>query len=197
MKLHKTQQKLLKLLEKNIYNPLTIRELQEELGISSPSVVQHHIQQLEKRGLLKRNPSNPKDYQVLNTAEKPVVYLNLYGLAQCGPGGSILDGSPIDKIPIASKILKFSAKEAFVVRAKGDSMEPKIKQGDLVIAKRTSEAENGDLVVCVNDEEALIKKYFKQSNGILLQSINPRYEPFIAADDFRIEGIVKNIFQYD
>ena len=197
MKLHKTQQKLLKLLEKYLDNPLTIRALQEELGVSSPSIVQHHLLQLEKRGHLKRNPANPKDYQVLGTPERAVVYLNLYGLAQCGPNGSILDGSPIDKIPISSKILKFPASQAFIVRAKGNSMEPKIKQGDLVIAQQASKAENGDLVVCVNNEEALIKKYFKQNKGILLQSLNSDYEPFIAGADFRIEGIVRNIFQYD
>lgn len=197
MALHRTQQKLLKLLQKTIDNPLTIRELQEELSVSSPSVVLHHIQQLEKHGLLKRNPANPKDYQILNEPERQIVYLNLYGLAQCGPSGSILDGSPLDRIPIASRLLKFPAKDAFIVKAKGDSMEPKISAGDLVIAQKKKQAENGDLVVCVNDEAAIIKKFTRQGNQIILQSLNNKYNPIIASEDFRIEGIVRNVLQYN
>jgi repressor LexA len=197
MKLHKTQQKLLKLLEKHSDNPLTIRELQEELDISSPSVVQHHIQQLEKKGLLKRSASNPKDYQLLTSPEKQIVYLNLYGLAQCGPEGSILDGSPIDRIPIASRLLKFPAKEAFIVKAKGDSMEPKIKPGDLAIAQANHNPDSGDIVVCVNDGMAIIKKLIKQDKQVILQSLNNAYNPIIASDDFRVEGIVRNVLQYE
>jgi repressor LexA len=61
MKIHPLQEQLLKLLAKNKTDQLTIRELQEELAISSTSVVAHHLKQLEKKGLLKRNPSNPRD----------------------------------------------------------------------------------------------------------------------------------------
>lgn len=62
-----------------------MRELQEELGLASPSVVHHHIQQLEKKGYLKRNLSNSKDYIVMGNPEKSIVYISKYGLAQCGP----------------------------------------------------------------------------------------------------------------
>ena len=61
-KLHKTQQAVLDLLKENIEEPLTVRELQELVGASSPSVVHHHIGQLEKKGYLRRNPNNPQDY---------------------------------------------------------------------------------------------------------------------------------------
>ena len=132
--LHKNQILLLEILEQNINNPLTIRDIQVNLGSSSPSVVAHHIQQLEKKGYLKRNQSNPKDYQVFRNPENPIVYLNQYGNAQCGPNGSILDGNPIDKIPIASRLLKFPANEGFIVTAKGESMFPQINEGDLIIA---------------------------------------------------------------
>lgn len=196
--LHSTQKKLLELLKTNIESPLTIRELQENLELSTPSLVFHHILQLEKKGYLKRNPQNPKDYVLLDHPEKPIVYINKYGLAQCGPNGSILDGNPIDRIPIASRLLKFPAEEAFIVDAKGDSMEPKIKSGDLVIVKRQNFAENDDIVVCVNNSEALIKKFVKNNMTIVLHSLNAeKYPSFIAGDDFRIEGIVKNILQYD
>ena len=195
-KLHPIQKKLLRILKENIADPLTIRELQERLDISSTSVVHHHIQQLEKKGYLRRNPSNSKDYQVLaDSPEKKITYINLYGLAQCGPKGTILDGSPIDRIPIASKILGFPSSDAFMVKAKGDSMSPKINNGDLVIARKAKKSENGSTVVCINNGEALIKK-IQKGKEIILISTNPSYDPFVAAKDFRIEGIVRGVYSY-
>lgn len=195
-KLHSAQAKLIQLLKDNITDPLTIRELQDRLNISSPSVVHHHMQQLEKKGYLRRNPTNPKDYQILaDSPEKAITYVNLYGLAQCGPKGSILDGNPVDRIPIASKILGFNSSEAFMVKAKGNSMTPKINDGDLVIAKKAHNADNGAIVVCVNKGESLIKKIQKGKETILV-SLNPDFEPFVAAKDFRVEGIVRGIYSY-
>jgi len=183
----------LQLLEDNIDDPLTVRELQDRLGLSSPSLVAHHVQQLEKRGYLKRNPDNPQDYHLLKAPERPVATLNLYGLAQCGPEGSILDGAVLDRIPIATRLLSFPASEAFLVKARGDSMEPLIKEGALVIARKTSVVDNGRVVVCVNGGEALIKRFHKTDGNVLLESLNKEYAPFMAQDDFRIEGEVKGI----
>ena len=196
-KLNPIQQKLISILKKNLTDPLTIRELQKELGVSSPSVVHRHIQQLEKKGYLRRNPSNPKDYQVLaDSPDKKITYVNLYGLAHCGPKGSMLDGNPIDRVPIASQILGFSSSEAFMVKAKGDSMSPKINDADLVIAKKSKKANNGTIAVCINNGEALIKKIVQKGKEIILVSINPKYEPFMAAGDFRVEGIVRGVYTY-
>ncbi|MBN2015777.1 repressor LexA [Candidatus Dojkabacteria bacterium] len=193
-KLHPTQDKLLNLLRKNIDDPLTIREIQDELNISSTSVVAHHITQLEKKGYLKRNPNNPKDYQILSDSpEKLITYLNLYGLAQCGPKGSILEGDPEDRIPIASRLVSFPVVEAFMVKAKGDSMEPKIHEGDFVIARKGNEAESGNIVVCVNGGEAMIKRIKKENDSVILISENSSYSPFLAASDFRVEGVVKGV----
>jgi len=195
--LHSTQQKLLELLKNNITNPLTVRELQEELRISSPSVVHHHIQQLEKNGYLRRNPYNPQDYQVLaDSPDKKIAYLNLYGLAQCGSNGSILDGNPIDRVPISTKILGFSSEDAFLVKAKGNSMSPKINDGDLVIVRKVDDADSGAIVACVNNGEALIKKIQKDNSSLILESLNQKYSPFLASKNFRIEGIVKGVLSY-
>ncbi len=192
--LHPTQEKLLRLLEDTIDEPLTIRELQDRLRLSSPSLVLHHIQQLEKKGYLKRNPDNPQDYHLLKNPERAVVYLNLYGLAQCGPNGSILDGAVIDRIPISTKLLSFPASEAFLVRARGDSMKPLIREGDIVIARKSDTADVGKLVVCVNNGEALIKRFYRADDYVLLESENRKYNPFVASrDDFRIEGEVKSV----
>ena len=192
------QKNLLKLLESNIQDPLTVREIQELLGISSPGVVHHHIKQLEKKGFLRRNPSNPKDYQVLiDEPNQKFAYINLYGVGQCGRDGAVLDGDPIDKIPIATEILGFDSGEAFMLKARGDSMIPKIHEGDLVVAKRSDSADDGEIIVCVNNEVVLIKKLRKHSYGNILESINrEKHDDIPLADDFRVEGLVKGVYSY-
>ncbi len=192
--LHPIQKKFLKLLIKNTDEPLTIREMQSLLDLSSTSVVVHHLRQLEKNGYLKRNPYNPQDYQVLKDApEKQITYLNLYGLAHCGPNGSVLDGNPIDRLPISTRLLSFPSTEGFMVKAKGDSMEPKINEGDFVIARKIDDADSGSIVVCVNNGEALIKKIKREKDKVILISLNSKYQPFLSSDDFRIEGEVKGV----
>jgi len=193
-KLHSIQQGILDLLKTNFDDPLTFREMQDSLGVSSTSVIAHHIQQLEKKGFLKRNPSNPKDYQILSdTPERSISYINLYGLAQCGPNGSILDGDPVDRIPISSRLIPFPVSEAFMVEAKGDSMSPSINEGDLVIARKSNSANPNDIVVCTNDGDVLIKRLQFDGDRKLLVSINQKYSPFLAKQNFRIEGVVKGL----
>ena len=87
--------------------------------------------------------------------------------------------------------------EMFLVKAKGVSMLPKISNGDIVFVRRTDTADNGDVVVCINDGEGLIKKFQADGKQIVLSSLNSeKYPSFIAAKDFRIEGIVKGVFSY-
>ena len=171
-----------------------IRDLQDRVAASSTSVVAHHLSQLEKKGYLKRNPYNPRDYQVVQGGPEPgVTRLNLYGMGHCGPGGSILDGNPIDRIPIASRLLNFPAAEAFMLKARGKSMEPKIHEGDLVIARRTSVPADGKVYVCVNDEECLIKIVRSTGGKTFLESFNREYPIFPASADFRVEGEVRTV----
>jgi len=196
-KIHPIQEQLIKLLTKNRANPLTIRELQEELGLSSTSVVAHHIKQLEKKGLLKRNPSNTKDYIVVEEEDSVrITYLNVYGVAQCGPKGSILDNEPIDKVAISSELVRFPMAEMFLIKAKGDSMNPKISNGDIVFVRRAKAADDGDVVLCINDGEGLIKKFSKHKDQVILSSLNDKYPSFVSAPDFRIEGVIKGVLSY-
>ena len=196
--LHRVQQHLLRLLVDNADDPLTISQMQDLLNVSSKSVVVHHLRQLEKHGYLKRNPHNPRDYHVLSDGpERQFIYLNLYGLVRCGPDGSLLDGNPLDRIPIPSRLLSFPAVDAFLVKAKGDSMTPRICDGDLVVARKTDVADDGRVVVCINKGEALIKKLRKESARCILFSTNPKYAPFSAAEDFRIVGEVKAVMSHN
>lgn len=195
--IHPTQEKLLKILLENIEDPMTIRDLQNVLELSSPSLVQHHMQQLELKGYLRRNPSNSRDYQIMIEApERKIAHINIYGLAQCGPSGCVLDGNPIDTISISSRSLGFSASDAFAVKARGDSMIPYIKAGDIVIAKRTNTFNNGDVIVCCIEERAMIKKAIIQNQHILLCSFNDEKFPPFPASDLKIEGVVKGVISY-
>ncbi|HPO49286.1 MAG TPA: S24 family peptidase [Spirochaetota bacterium] len=191
-KLHPTQIKLLEILKTNTNEGLTIREIQEILNLSSTSVAFHHLSQLEKKGYLKKNGST--DYQVLSSENEDLIYLNLYGLAECGPNGRIIGNNPIDKIPVSQKMVGLDLTDCFLVKANGNSMEPKIKTGDMVIAKKTNYAEEGSIVVCVNNEKSLIKKIEKRDGKIFLTSLNPEYSPIEAEEGkFVIEGEVKFI----
>lgn len=197
-KLHSTQQRLLDLLKENTNEPLTIRELKFILGLSSTSLVAHHIDRLEKLGYIKRDPYNPQNYNILDSPESDVAYLNIYGLAQCGPNGTILDDSPIDRIAISSRLINVTSSNGFIVKAKGDSMEPEIHSGDLVIARKTKVIERGRPMVCVNDGQALIKIVIfddKNPDTIVLQSSNSKTPPFVASSDFRVEGLVVGLIK--
>ena len=162
------------------------------------SNVSGELRQLEKRGYLKRNPHNLRDYHVITDGpERQFTYVNLYGLARCGPQGSILDGNPVDRIAIPSQLLAFPAHDAFLVRAKGNSMAPRINDKDLVIARRTDSVDSGRVVVCVNDGEALIKKLQIEPDRCILVSANPKCPPFSASStDFRVIGEVKAIMSH-
>jgi len=76
-------------------------------------------------------------------------------MAKCGPDGTVLSGSPIDKIPMYSKMLHFPADEAFMVKATGDSMEPRIHDGDIVIARKQNIADEGQIVICSLDSSVM------------------------------------------
>ncbi|MBU4311196.1 MAG: helix-turn-helix domain-containing protein [Candidatus Omnitrophica bacterium] len=192
-KLTSIQNKLLKLLQANLDEPLSYRDLARNLDVISTNTVAYHLKKLERYGYLKRDPYNPRNYQVLGTSETGITYLNMYGLARCGPNGSLLDGNPVDRISISTRLIPCRASEAFLVKAKGDSMEPRIHSGDVVLARRQQTANDGEVVVCVNNGEVLLKKFVRNNGSPLLISLNQAYNPIVAKNDFHVEGIVKSI----
>ena len=194
--LHPKQTELLDILKTNISDPLTMEELAERLNVSSKSVVFHHIKQLEKKGFLKRNPSNPRDYIILKDPERNVIYLNMYGMAKCGPEGTILDGTPTRIVPVDPSMIYFPACKGFMVEAKGDSMESLISPKDWLIVEQSRQAKNKDVVVCVNNGEVLVKRFTQDGENVILQSENPHYTPIVAdKTSFHVEGIVRSIIK--
>lgn len=195
MALSEKQELILRILDENQDNPLKLSEIQHKVGLSSPGHVHHYLSQLEKKGYLKRNPNNPKDYTVLFELEDDIVHLNLYGSASCGVDGTLLSGNPIDRIPIYRNFIKFSSSEAFLLKAKGNSMEPRIHNNDIVICKKQDYAESGESIVCTYEEETRIKIYRPINEELLiLESTNKEYEPIaVTNSQFSIDGIIKGV----
>ncbi|WP_424244201.1 repressor LexA [Elusimicrobium posterum] len=194
-KLHENQERLLKLLERYVAEPLSMEELAAEMDISSKSVIHHHIKQLEKKGYIIRNSSNPRYYQIKNPEEK-VVYLPLYGMAKCGPSGTILDGTPDRIVPVDPSMVQFPIKKGFMVEAKGTSMEELIHPKDWLIVEQNNLPKQNDIVVCVNNEETMVKRFHFDGKSILLISDNKKFIPIIAdAQTFKVEGIVRSVIK--
>ena len=194
-KLHPTQKQLLKLLTKLSGEGYTIRELQESLELSTPSLVFFHLQQLEKKGYIERNPMNPADYRVRQPPEESGLFLvNLYGLARCGPSGTLLSGDVEERIELPPQFIHVNLKSPFFVRAHGDSMEPRIHDGDLVLFESATEVPDGSIVACSDNGRAYIKRLVRSGKNILLYSLNTKYDPF-AADpaSFRVEGLAQAV----
>lgn len=194
--LHPTQAKLLEILKNNITDPLTMEELADRLNVGSKSVIFHHIKQLEKKGFLKRNPANPRDYMILKDPQRNVVYLKMYGMAKCGPAGTILDGTPTRVVPVDPSMVYFPVGKGFMVEAKGDSMEHLISPKDWLIVETNHLPKNKDVVVCVNNGEVLVKRFNNDGKNVILQSENPAYAPIVADPaTFHVEGIVRSIIK--
>ena len=164
-KLHPTQKQLLKLLTKLSGEGYTIRELQDSLNLSTPSLVFFHLQQLEKKGYIERNPMNPADYRVRQPPEESGLFLvNLYGLARCGPSGTILSGDVEERLELPPQFLGVNLQNPFFVRAHGDSMEPRYFAGELLyVNPNRPVTKNCFVAVELNDGQGLIKQFVRRS----------------------------------
>ncbi|MDR1124054.1 MAG: helix-turn-helix domain-containing protein [Elusimicrobiota bacterium] len=198
-KLHPNQKKLLELLRRRAGDPPTMEEMAREMEISSKSVIHYHIKQLEKKGLLTRGAANAQQYYIKEDESQNVVYLPLYGMAKCGPAGTILDGSPSRVVPVDPSMVKFPACKGFMVEAKGDSMTDLIHPKDWLIVEQNNCPRERDVIVCSNNGETLVKRFITDKGGnVLLVSDNNAYSPIVAdRDSFKVDGIVRSILKRD
>src|SRR5947207_4951684 len=170
--------------------PPTVREIGEAVGLASPSTVHAHLANLERAGLLRRDPTKPRALELIGrerreaqpaAAELPdVARLPLVG--EIAAGGPLLAEQNIeDYLPMPA-----SAKGDFLLRVKGESMiDAGILDGDLVIVQRAQDARNGEIVVALagDDEsadEATVKTVYRESGRGRLQPENSTYEPIYA-----------------
>ncbi|HJX49524.1 MAG TPA: transcriptional repressor LexA [Gaiellaceae bacterium] len=180
--------------------PPTVREIGEAVGLASPSTVHAHLANLERAGLLKRDPTKPRALELVGRekpAEAAVVELpKLPLLGQIAAGGPLLAEQNIeDQIAVPETL-----RGDFVLRVKGESMiDAGILDGDLVIVQRAQDARNGDIVVALagDDEsadEATVKTFYREKGRVRLQPENASLEP-IYAEHVQILGKVVGVFR--
>ena len=199
------QRKLLDLIKSGQFDDLTLKDTAKIIWAKLSQSVVNKLKQLEKKGIIRAEGTvwkyDRKRYTALDSVAPDVVYLPLLGFAQCGNfwAKTIEDETASEKLAFPSRELPrknlSDIQRYFFVRAKGDSMEPKIRDWDLLLIRWQQDFDPSDMVLLVHDERPKIK-YIKRTNGqYLLVSINPQnkdVEIFPTAEIFTA-GIVKKI----
>ena len=184
--------------------PPTVREIGEAVGLASPSTVHAHLANLERAGLIKRDPTKPRALE-LRRDPRPepgkgtadVHRLPLVG--DVAAGGPVLAEDNIEEYVAVPEPLAQGGEE-FVLRIKGDSMvNAGILDGDIVVVRREQTAQDGDIVVALagddeTAEEATVKRFFRDGRRVRLQPENDSLEP-IFTDHVQILGKVTGVFR--
>jgi repressor LexA len=158
--------------------PPTVRDIGKAIGLTSSSTVHAHLANLEKLGLLKRDPSKPRAIEVLVDKAKAVVSPGgLPVVGQVAAGQPVLAEENIEDYVAVPPIAGGDEGE-FVLRVKGESMrDAGIFEGDFVVVRRQETATNGEIVVALVGEEATVKRFFKEADHVRLQPENETMEP--------------------
>jgi repressor LexA len=174
--------------------PPTVRELGRRVGLSSSCTVQRHLDALERKGYVRRNRTKARSVDIIRSFDptmvrRPTVAVPLVG--QVAAGQPILAEENIEDVYALPADL-VSGDETFMLRVKGDSMiGDGLFDGDFVVVRKQSSADNGDIVVVMLGEEATVKRFFRENGRVRLQPSNPTMEAILApADQLAIIGKV-------
>jgi repressor LexA len=179
--------------------PPSVREIGEAVGLASSSTVHGHLERLEKKGLIRRDATKPRAIEILD-GDAPAPEISP-SVARVPLVGKVTAGAPIlatenieDYFPLPSHIV--GDHTVFMLLVSGDSMiEAGIHDGDYVIVRKQSTANNGDIVVAMTEEdEATVKRFFKEHDHIRLQPENSAMEP-IRLRNVTILGKVIGLFR--
>ncbi|AZT90215.1 transcriptional repressor LexA [Caldicellulosiruptor changbaiensis] len=184
--LTKKQEEILEFIKKRIKEkgyPPAVREICEATGLKSTSTVHGHLTRLEKKGYIRRDPSKPRAIEIVDDdfyVHRNVIQLPLVGKVTAGEPILAVENIE-DTITLPYDLV--GTEDAFLLRVKGDSMiDAGIFDNDIIIVRRQNVAENGDIVVALIDEEATVKRFFKESDHIRLQPENKAMDPIIVKD---------------
>ena len=183
--------------------PPTVREIGSAVGLASPSTVHAHLANLERAGLLRRDPTKPRALEIFGrsaAAPAPAAEVRqLPLLGEIAAGGPLLADQNVEEYLTVPEPLTRGGEE-FILRVKGDSMvDAGILDGDYVVVHRQQDARNGDIVAALagDDEtadEATVKTFFREDGRIRLQPENDALEP-IYARHVTILGKVVGVFR--
>jgi repressor LexA len=175
--------------------PPTVRDIGKAVGLASSSTVHAHLANLEKAGLLRRDPSKPRALELLDRAAEAVVT----------PGGLPLIGSVAAGQPILAEEniedyvqvpeIAGGGEGEYVLRVRGDSMKNAgILPGDFVVVRPQDTAGDGEIVVALVGEEATVKRFFREADHVRLQPENETMDP-IRSREVRVLGRVVGVFR--
>ena len=198
LKLTKRQQEIFDFIKKYSAKhgyPPTVRDIGKAIGLGSPSTVHAHLHNLEKLGVLKRDPSKPRALELLREqARKAVAPSGLPLVGRVAAGAPVLAEENIEEYVEVPPIAGGEDGE-YVLRIAGDSMKDAgILDGDHVVVHRQETANNGEIVVALVGEEATVKRYFRESDHIRLQPENEAMEP-IRTREAAVMGRVVGVFR--
>lgn len=175
--------------------PPTLAEIASYFGYKNRATVQQHLQAIEKKGYIKKNPKLSRSIEI--TVEdkffipRPVL-------------GEVAAGNPLTIYPDAIDTVELPTiarmpKDSFLLRVKGDSLKDAyIFSGDIVIVNPNLEPKNGQIVVAILDDAAVVKRFYKKKNEIELVSENPDYKTIVIDKkhpSFKIVGIVVGVYR--
>ena len=189
--------------------PPTVREIGQAVGLASPSTVHAHLANLERAGLLRRDPTKPRALDLIGhrrvvpsaeprPEERVAEPETLPLLGQIAAGGPLLAEENIDeRLPVPGTL---GRRADFLLRVKGESMvDAGILDGDVLVVQRAQDARNGEIVVALvgdaeNADEATVKTFYREGDRVRLQPENASMEP-IYADFVQILGKVTGVFR--
>ena len=177
--------------------PPAVREICEAVHLKSTSSVHSHLESLERKGYIRRDPTKPRAIEILDDSFK----LLRKDMVNVPIVGKIAAGSPLLAVeniesyfPIPSEYLPNA--QTFLLEVKGESMiNAGILDGDLVLVEQSSVADNGDIVVALLDDSATVKRFYKEEGIFRLQPENDALEPIIVRD-LQIMGKVIGVFRF-
>ncbi|NLC76459.1 MAG: transcriptional repressor LexA [Clostridia bacterium] len=159
--------------------PPSVREIGRAVGLSSSSTVHGHLAQLEEKGYIRRDPAKPRAIEILepDSSTPSCTMIPVPLLGRITAGEPILATENIEEvIPLPYPLV--GHQDVFMLTVVGNSMiDAGIHDGDYVIVKQQSTAENGDIVAALLEDEATVKRFFKEKDYIRLQPENPQYAP--------------------
>jgi repressor LexA len=179
--------------------PPTVRDIGQAIGLTSSSTVHAHLANLERLGLLRRDPTKPRAMEVLaDKAKRAIVPSGLPLVGRVAAGSPILAEENIEEYVEVSPLAGGDGGD-FVLEVRGDSMKNAgILDGDTVVVRKQATATDGDIVVAILEEdaeaEATVKRYFRERDHIRLEPENENFEP-IRSPDVKVAGRVIGVFR--
>lgn len=195
------QQEILDYIKNEILNrgfPPAVREICEAVHLKSTSSVHSHLEALEKNGYIRRDATKPRAIEIIddnfNLARREVVNVPLVGTVAAGQ--PILAVENIETyFPVPAEFMP--NEQSFMLRVKGDSMvNAGIFDGDQVLVKQQTSAENGDIVVALVEDSATVKTFYKENGYYRLQPENDYMDPILVQDNLQILGKVFGVFRF-